>query len=368
MDLLNVTHDAVILWNIENGKIVSWNRSAERIYGWKENEVLGRAFDGVLGIHLPEEREAIYEDLFREGQWEGELVHIRRDGTRVTVASRWVLERDEQGNPIGVLQSGNDISALKRAEQERMGLVEQIRQAQNVRTAARLTSSVAHDFDNIFAAIIGFSELALDKTPAGTARNRMEHVLQAGIRGRELVKRILAYSYTGDEERGPLRLSTMVLQALGLIRALCPSTIDVEYKVSCDADYIHADATQIQQILMSLSTKALQTMRDKGGGLLIRLDDFICTDGADARHSHMEHGAYVRMSVSYTCCGTEKEVPDPMADRSASGKELYEGDEMDFTAVKNIMKGLGYATVEGQSGGGFVVHLFFPKLSGRGGR
>jgi hypothetical protein len=57
-----------------------------------------------------------------------------------------------------------------------------------------------------------------------------------------------------------------------------------------------------------------------------------------------------------------------MADRSASGKELYEGDETDFTAVKNIMKGLGYATVEGQSGGGFVVHLFFPKLSGRGGR
>jgi len=114
--LLDLTHDAVFARN-SSGVITYWNQGAEQLYGWKSEEAIGKVAHDLLQTVFPAPLEEISRDLSAAGHWEGELVHTKRDGSRVTVASRWSLQRDERGHPIGTLETNNDITERKRAEE-----------------------------------------------------------------------------------------------------------------------------------------------------------------------------------------------------------------------------------------------------------
>ena len=113
--LLDLTRDSVLVRDLEN-IITYWNRGGEELYGWKREEAVGRVAHQLLQTIFPAPLERITEELFRSGRWEGELLHTRRDGMRVTVASRWSVQRDAEGQPIGTLETNNDITERKRAE------------------------------------------------------------------------------------------------------------------------------------------------------------------------------------------------------------------------------------------------------------
>jgi PAS domain S-box-containing protein len=114
--LLDLTHDTVFVRNMHD-VITYWNRGAEELYGWKKEEACGKVAHQLLHTIFPAPLEEITAALHRTGRWEGELVHTRRDGTHVTVASRWALESDPQGNPLAVLETNNDITGSKQAAQ-----------------------------------------------------------------------------------------------------------------------------------------------------------------------------------------------------------------------------------------------------------
>jgi PAS domain S-box-containing protein len=124
--LLDVTHDAIIVRDMD-GTIIFWNHGAEVRYGWTREEALGRSSRTLLRTRFPEPLEEVDAELLREGQWEGELVHTRRDGGLIMVASRWVLQRDERGRPLSVLETNNDDTARRRAEEALRESEEQIR-------------------------------------------------------------------------------------------------------------------------------------------------------------------------------------------------------------------------------------------------
>ena len=114
--LLDLTHDTVFVRDM-NSVITYWNRGAEELYGWKREEAVGRVTHDLLHTTFPEPREQIMATLLRTDRWEGELVHTRRDGARVTVASRWSLQRDETGQPVAVLETNNDVTERKQADE-----------------------------------------------------------------------------------------------------------------------------------------------------------------------------------------------------------------------------------------------------------
>ncbi|WP_082855303.1 ATP-binding protein [Paraburkholderia phytofirmans] len=114
--LLDLTHDSVFVRD-RNEVITSWNHAAETLYGWKKEEALGQMVDELLNTVFPLAREQIQQIFLREGHWEGELIHTRRDGTEVIVASRWTLQHDGAGNPLATLETNNDITQRKRAEE-----------------------------------------------------------------------------------------------------------------------------------------------------------------------------------------------------------------------------------------------------------
>jgi PAS domain S-box-containing protein len=113
--LLNLTHDTVFVRDM-NDVITYWNRGAEERYGWTREEAVGKVFHQLMQTIFPVALEEINTALLRTERWEGELVHLKRDGTQVIVESRWSMLQDEQGRPLAILETNNDITERKRVE------------------------------------------------------------------------------------------------------------------------------------------------------------------------------------------------------------------------------------------------------------
>jgi len=113
--LLDLTHDTVFVRDMHD-VINYWNRGAEELYGWKRDEAVGKVTHDLLHTVFPLPLEEITAALLRTGRWEGELVHTKRDGTNVIVASRWSLQKDQSGHPVGTLETNNDITERRQAE------------------------------------------------------------------------------------------------------------------------------------------------------------------------------------------------------------------------------------------------------------
>ncbi len=115
--LLDLANDTIMIRNLDDN-IIYWNQGAERLYGWRKDEAIGKYVHTFLKTKFPEPFGDILKKFLHTGHWEGVLVHTVRDGSRITVGSRWTLDRDEQGNPLAYLEINNDITARIRAEEE----------------------------------------------------------------------------------------------------------------------------------------------------------------------------------------------------------------------------------------------------------
>ena len=116
LDLLNLTYDSILVRDLDD-RIVSWNHGAEKTYGWTEKEALGKVVDELLQTQFPKPLHDIKAELLLSGRWEGELVQRTRDSTRIVVASRWALKKDQEGNPDGIWEINRDITERKQSEQ-----------------------------------------------------------------------------------------------------------------------------------------------------------------------------------------------------------------------------------------------------------
>jgi len=113
--LLDLSTDAIIVRDVKD-RVTYWNQGATKIYGYTREEALGKVTHDLLKAEHSEPLPKIYEKLLRNNRWEGEIVHTRRDGRRLTVFSRWALDRDAQGNRAYVLETNSDITRRKDAE------------------------------------------------------------------------------------------------------------------------------------------------------------------------------------------------------------------------------------------------------------
>jgi len=121
--LLDLTKVGILIRDLTD-RISYWNKGSERLYGWSEQEALGKDSNTLRRTNFPKPLETIKEEFFREGHWEGELTHSRKDGKRITALSHWHLQRDKEGKPSATLEINTDISERERAERKFRGLLE----------------------------------------------------------------------------------------------------------------------------------------------------------------------------------------------------------------------------------------------------
>jgi PAS domain S-box-containing protein len=340
--LLNLTRDTIFVRDV-NDVITFWNRGAEEMYGWTKEEVIGRVSHDLMQTIFPAPLEDIMAELIRAGRWEGELIHTRCDGTKVVVASRWSLQRDDQGRPAATLETNNDITARKQAEGEKERLEAQLRQSQKMEAMGTLAGGIAHDFNNILGAILGYGELAQKNlTQGGGVQRYLDQVMQAGSRAKALVERILAFSRSGLGERVPVHVQSVIEEALELLAASLPSLVRLDKSLEAGDAAMVGDATQLHQVVMNLCTNAVHAMKH-GGVLTVAVDCIEMPEHRSLSHGTLSSCPYVRLAVSDTGPGIPSAVAERMFDPFFTTKGVGEGTGLGLSLVHAIVADLGGA-------------------------
>ena len=235
--LLDLTHDTVFVRDM-NDVITYWNRGAEERYGWSSEEAVGQVTHQLTRTIFPEPLDEINAKVLRTGRWEGELIHTTRDGTRVVVASRWSLQRDERSKPIAILETNNNITERKQAEEalrrsrDELEIKVKERTTELRKTNVDLQSvnkeleafaySVSHDLRAPVRHIAGFTELLQKHSDAvldDKSRHHLRMILEAANRMGSLVDDLLAFSRIGraEPQKTTIHLERLVKDVIGEI-------------------------------------------------------------------------------------------------------------------------------------------------------
>jgi PAS domain S-box-containing protein len=281
--LLDLTHDTVFVRDMRD-VITYWNRGAEELYGWTSKEAVGQVTHELTRTIFPEPLDEINTKLLRTGRWEGELIHTKRDGTQVVVASRWSLQPDEQGNPRAILETNNDVTERKRAEEalrrsrDELEIKVEERTTDLTKTNADLESvnreleafaySVSHDLRAPVRHIAGFAELLqkhCEPVLDDKSRHHIEMILDSANRMGTLVDDLLAFSRIGraETQRTTVDLAQIVKSVVG---ELVPDTQGrkIMWRVG-DLPKCYGDPAMLRLVFTNLISNALKftQMRDQ---------------------------------------------------------------------------------------------------------
>mgnify|MGYP000906760245 FL=1 len=288
-----------------------------------------------------------------------ETVRLAKDGRRVHVSLSINPLRDAQGRITRVAGIARDISAQAQREQERESMRAQLRQAQKMEAVGTLAGGIAHDFNNILAAILGYTEMALDGLdPEDPARADLEQVLLAGERARDLVRQILTFSRRTDQAPRPLRLGPLLAEAVKLLRATLPSHLEMRLERATEDDLVQADPTQIHQVVLNLCTNAAQALGQRRGLIQIRLDEAVPAEAG------LEPGqdSFLCLSVSDDGPGIPPDVQDRVFDPFFTTKGPGEGTGLGLAVAHGIVQAHGgRIALESQEGQGAVFKVFLPR-------
>jgi PAS domain S-box-containing protein len=338
--LLDLTHDTVILRDRDN-VIRYWNRAASDTYGFTAEEAIGRTADTLLKTRYPEPLDSVWDEVTRHGRWEGELVHTRRDGTEMIVASRWAVQRGADGEIESILETNNDITERRRAEDDRRRLEASLLQAQKLEAMGTLAGGVAHDFNNILGAVLGYGELAQNAAPPGSALRRyVDSMMSAGQRAKSLVERILAFSRSGVGPRTAVHVQSVVTEALEILTASLPDNIHLLTELHAEDAAVNGDATQIHQVVLNLCTNAVHAMK-AGGTLTVRLDSVRLDSATAVMTGTLAAGEYLRLVVSDTGAGIDPALHRRIFDPFFTTKGVGVGTGLGLSLVHGIVTDLG---------------------------
>jgi len=259
---------------------------------------------------------------------------------------------------------GLDLTERIQAEQEKTALEVQLRQSHKMEAIGTLAGGIAHDFNNILAAILGFSEMAMDDIPEHSpAKYDIEQVLLAGNRAKDLIKHILSFSRKETHKRGPVQIHQIAKDTLKLLRASIPTTIEIKQNIDSECGNILADPTQIHQVMMNLCTNAAQAMEENGGVLAVGLTSVQLSVKDLVNKSNLKQGCYVQFTVSDNGKGINKKYIDRIFDPYFTTKEVGKGSGMGLAVVTGIVKGHdGMITVDSKFGKGTIIKVYFPKI------
>ncbi len=345
------------------GHIMFENPASLKTFGWQAHEMLGQHAHTLIHHHradghpYPAEECPVYRTLY-DGQ--DRHVHnevfFRKDGTSFPVEYTASALRDDSGAIAGVVVTFRDVTEIKQLEA-------QFLQSQKLEAVGELAGGVAHDFNNNLSAILGFSDLALDRLgPDDPLHRYITQVKKAGEQSAALTRQLLAFSRKQLLQPKVLDLNALITNDTTILQRLIGEGIDLRTQLTPELGRIKADPGQVEQVLMNLVVNARDAM-PQGGTLTIETGN-VEIDEAQARvRSPMLAGPYVRLAVADTGCGMDAATQARIFEPFFTTKETGKGTGLGLSTVYGIIKQSGgYIWVDSTPSQGTTFQIYLPQV------
>ena len=363
-DLLQLTVElspAGMLVVDDTGKILLVNREIERVFGYAGGELVGQSVEVLIPERLraghPALRAHYLADPVGRSMGVGrELYGLRKDGTEVPVEIG--LTPIDTGQRVLVLAAVVDISG-RRAIEKRLV------RAQRMETMGLFAGGIAHDFNNLLHGITGHAELARRRTRDDPqVRADLDAIIKVADRGRRLVERILTFSRERELTRTPIRVQHPLREALDLLRAILPRTVEIRESLDPDASQVVCDETEIHQIVMNLAANSAQAMEQRGR-LELSLTRYEASEASPRTHPGVCPGLHVRITVVDTGPGMPADVLEHAFEPFFTTKPPGQGTGLGLSVVYGIVKSLGgMIEISSTPGQGTRVDVYLPAAGG----
>jgi two-component system NtrC family sensor kinase len=352
--LFEESKDAVFISTPE-GKFIEINPAGIELFGYASKEELLN-IDIARDLYVNPEDRKIYQRMLNEKGFgkDYQLEMKRKDGRKVTVLSTSLVVRDEKGSVTAYRGIIRDITEYKKLE-------EQLLQAQKMEAVGQLAGGVAHDFNNILSAIIGYGYLLQKKMGSDDPlRADVEQIVESANKAAEVTRNLLAFSRKQIMNARPVNINDIITKIEKLLSRLIGEDIEVSTVFAVPDLICTADAGQIEQVLLNLATNARDAM-PHGGKLTISTELTTLDDAFVRTHGYGNTGEYALITVSDNGMGMKQEEIEKIFEPFYTTKETGKGTGLGLAMVYGIItQHDGYIIVYSEPGKGTTFRIYLP--------
>ncbi|MCL6753917.1 PAS domain S-box protein [Nostoc sp. CCCryo 231-06] len=350
--LLDVSSDAILVRNIHN-RILFWNQGAERLYGWKAEEVVGKNVLQLLYKDISPQLEDAYLRVMNTGEWRGELHQLTKEDKVIIVESRWILIRDDNGQPKSILSVNTEITQQKQLEA-------QLLRSQRLESIGTLAGGIIHDLNNILSPILMSVQLLQKKLPDSQSQQILQTLENNVKRGANLLKQVLSFARGVEGKRTIVQIQPLINEIEQIIVQTFPKSIICQIDIPKNLWYVRGDTTQLHQVLINLVVNARDAMPN-GGTLRIEAENLVIGEHSAQINIDAKVGSYIAIVVTDTGMGMSSEVQQRIFEPFFTTKEIGKGTGLGLSTALGIIKNHGgFLNVYSQVGRGTQFTLYLP--------
>ena len=337
-----------------NGRVNMLNQKGARLLDLDEEAAIGSSFvEEFVPVVDQVQVQKLLDDVdeYSYSEW-----RIRsKNGTERLMAWHSVKLPDNSNNPSGVLLSGNDVTQMRNLEKH-------LRDGQKMEALGTLARGVAHDFNNVLSAILGYSELAQTKITNDVAAKTPLHKLDDSVASaKEIVRNILAFGEASQVPTQLVDLSNVTSDALMLVRPVVPANVRIVESIELGVGPVYANSGQVMQILLNLSNNACQSMAEAGGTLALSLKEEVLDTARARQLGSVQPGRYAILEVRDTGPGmdayTQARMFEPFFTTQPTGK----GSGLGLSVVHGVVASMqGHIEVDSEVGEGTTFTIYLP--------
>ena len=285
---------------------------------------------------------------------------LSKDGRCIWIEQRHVPVTDRAGRPVAFEGIIRDITNRVTAEREKEQLQSRLYQAQKMESIGHLAASIAHDFNNMINVILGYSELALEKMPAGDPlRTHLNEVVQAAHRSAEITRQLLVFARRQPGSPVVLKLNESIAATLGILKKLIRENVELVWRPRAIRDEVSLDPAQLDQILTNLCANARDAI--SGAGRVCIETENVSVREEDRQDYPCPPGDYVMLSVKDNGCGMDEATRDRIFEPFFTTKPEGRGTGLGLATVYGIVsQHQGYIDVRTRPGKGAEFRIFLP--------
>lgn len=342
-----------VFYKDSRGVYIGCNNAFADFLGKSKNHLIGKDVYDIFPEDFADRFHEMDSELLRNRpgmqQYEAQVQHA--DGTMHDVLFSKAVYDDDAGNVAGLIGTMIDITDRKKTQRH-------LQHAQKMESIGNLAGGIAHDFNNLLFPIVGMSEMLKDDLPSGSQQHQFaQDILDAALRGADLVKRILTFSRRAEPKRMPVSIPSILKDALRLVRATIPSNIAIQRDIMEECGTANADPTQLHQIVINLLTNAYHAVEPNGGVITVTLSE----TQIDENPAGLRAGRYALLSVSDNGCGIEPTNVDKIFDPYFTTKNQEKGTGLGLSVVYGIVREHdGDIRIESEVGKGSRFDVYLP--------